>query len=403
MSYDHIVIGSGLSALATTLGLIERGQRVLVIAGSDRGFRRYPGSNVPAAYGGRGGLGEYWHGVIPLSLHHRPAGADDASWRGLADHFYPGVSLGARLGRQEYFVPRRPIRPAYHFADLASRGKVELVDGDVQTVEPRNGEGQLQAVETTSGHHSARHLWLCAGALETPAILARSGLIAGGPRFVSDHVIGYAGQISAGPETDLLAAGVQRTADGVFFPFRFADGNDHFFTVRPARFDFATLDAGISKRAVFGLPTNRIVSGLAGNMSPGLISEALFNKFGLFPRAAKYSVYFQTAAPEAYVLYETGVLEPATTGAVTRAIMAACADVPFPGIEPTRQSALYIPGIHLHGSLTPDESERFGRGRDMRNIHLVDAASLRDIGPEHHSFVMMAAAYGRAAMVASEE
>ncbi len=401
MSYDDIIIGSGLSALAVALGLRRQGRRILVIAGADTGFSHYPGANVPAARGGRGGMGGFWHGVIPLSLHHRPDGVDDDSWSRLARHFYPSAALSDHIGREQYFVPRRPIRPADHFAKLAAQGEIEIADIDAARVEPERGG--LHRVAAAEQSFAARQLWLCAGALATPALLARSGLIAGGVRKVSDHIIGYAGQIAADETSENMMATVRRDREGVFFPFRFGGAYSHFFTLRPARFDFAKIDVGIAKRAVFGLPTNRIVSGLLGNVSPGLIAEAFYNKFGLFARAARYSAYFQTLATDAYLLEEDGRLLLNPGRAVADAIEAASAAVPFANIERTRQPELYIPGIHLHGSLTRSECEYFGSERELRSIHLVDAAALRDIGPEHHSFAMMAAAFRRAVAVASQD
>ncbi|RYY22808.1 MAG: hypothetical protein EOP62_22175 [Sphingomonadales bacterium] len=403
MPYDDIIIGSGLSALAVALGLRGGRRRILIIAGAESGFRHYPGANVPAARGGRGGMGGYWHGVIPLSLQHRPRGLDDESWARLADHFYPEAALSDHIGQGQYFVPRRPIRPADHFAALAGQGEVEIADIDATRIEPEQGADGLHRIISGDQQFQARRIWVCAGALATPALLARSGFIDGGKRSVSDHIIGYAGQIAAEEGSESMMATVARRREGVFFPFRFGGAHDHFFTLRPARFDFAKVDAGIAKRAVFGLPTSRIVSGLAGDISPGLIAEAFYNKFGLFAHAARYSVYFQTVAADAYLIEEDGQLALNPDRRVANAIAAANAAAPFANIARTQQPELYIPGIHLHGSLTRLECDRFGPEREFRKIHLVDAAALRDIGPEHHSFAMMAAAYRRAVTMASQD
>lgn len=403
MSYDDVIIGSGLSALATAFGLCGGGRRVLMLAGGEGGFRYYPDTDVPAARRGRGGMGSHWHGVIPFGLSHRPDGLNDGFWAQLAGRFYPLAGIETRIGTEQYFVPRRPIRPAGHLAGMAADGTIAIADADVERIEPAEGVGGLNRVVAGDRRHEARHVWLCAGALGTPGILARSGLIDSGPRTVSDHLIGYAGQLAASAASEAVMAKVRRHRDGVFFPFLFGGGREHFFTLRPARFDFAALDAGIAKRAVFGLPTSRVASGLAGNMSPGLIAEALYNKFGLFARAGRYSVYFQTVVPDAYLLGDDGALKPGPVRATGDAIARAQAQAPFADIIPTQQPALYIPGIHLHGSLTRDECERFGTGRPFNSLHVVDASALRDIGPEHHSFAMMAAAFGRAVTVASQD
>ncbi|MBP8235290.1 MAG: hypothetical protein KAY22_23620, partial [Rhizorhabdus sp.] len=67
--YDDIVIGSGLTALGTVLGL-PAARRVLVIAGPQDGQLSHyqAGRPAPSSYLGFGGLGRYWHGVIPTGL-----------------------------------------------------------------------------------------------------------------------------------------------------------------------------------------------------------------------------------------------------------------------------------------------------------------------------------------------
>ncbi len=365
--------------------------------------RQYPGSNVPAAHGARGGMGQYWHGVIPLSLNHRPTGLTVEGWSQLAGRFYPLADLRALNGAEEYFVPRHPIRPAAHFARLEKEGCIVIADEDAQRVELREAGSSLHHVVCEKERHEARHIWLCAGALDTPRLLVRSGLIKGGPRTVSDHVIGYAGIVDPNAETEAMMKTVRRNREGVIFPFRFSKNRAHFCTLRPARFDFAKLDAGFAKRAIFGLPTSRVLSGLAGNFSLGLVSEALYNKLGLLPKAGRYSVYFQTTATDAYLLGDNGQIAANESHGINEVLKVAQSQMPFADVVPTRQPKLYIPGIHLHGSLSRDECQQFGTGREFPNLHVVDASALHDIGPEHHSFAMMAAAYNRAITVSSQD
>lgn len=58
-AFDDIVIGSGLTALGTVLGL-PAGRRILVLAGEASGrFSHYDARGaVPCAFDGMGGLGE---------------------------------------------------------------------------------------------------------------------------------------------------------------------------------------------------------------------------------------------------------------------------------------------------------------------------------------------------------
>jgi hypothetical protein len=403
MLFDDIIIGSGLSALATALGLRSQGRRILIVAGSDQAIRQYPNSNIPAARGSRGGMGQYWHGVIPLSLNHCPAGLTVAGWSELAGQFYAYADLHMLRGAEEYFVPHRPIRPAAHFLRLEGEGSIVISDDNAQRVELGQNASNLQRVICDNDRYEARHIWLCAGALDTPRMLVRSRLIKSGPRPVSDHVIGYAGILDANADIEAMMKAVRRNRDGVIFPFRFSENRAHFYTLRPARFDFAKLDTGFAKRAIFGLPTSRLLSGLAGNFSLGLVSEALYNKLGVFPKSERYSVYFQTTAAEAYLLGDDGNITVNESHGINEVLRAAQSHMPFDQVLSTRQPTLYIPGIHLHGSLAREECQQFGLGREFPNLHVVDASALHDIGPEHHSFAMMAAAYNRAITVSSQD
>ena len=179
-------------------------------------------------------------------------------------------------------------------------------------------------------------------------------------------------------------------------PSRFSEDGRFLFTLRPARFDFAQVDAGIAKRAVFGLPARRAVTSVVRSLSPGLVSEALFNKFGLFRSARRYSVYFQSEVAEALKIERDGELVRPNGYSVEPTVLRGIAQSPFHGLNPTRQTKLFIPGIHLHGTLGGPGDPQFGPGSACTSIMVVDAATLRDIGPEHHSFAMMARAFAMA-------
>ena len=68
MDSDDIVIGSGLAALGTVLGLLAQPERrIVVLCGPvESSFLYYDDRRtVPCAFLGEGGLGSHWHGVIP--------------------------------------------------------------------------------------------------------------------------------------------------------------------------------------------------------------------------------------------------------------------------------------------------------------------------------------------------
>ena len=389
--FDDIVIGSGLAALATVLGLPAK-RRVLVLGGDALGaFSHYDSKGaVPCAFSGAGGLGQYWHGVIPMSGQHdfAPAGGD--AFEALLKHFYPRLSTQTHIGSSTLFVPWKPIRPAPQLAQIAERAPAHLTVIAATAHQLRQGHG-VAHVSSTAGEHSAPRVWVAAGAMHTPGLLARS--FGGGIKrsHVSDHVLCYVGQVDGTP-----APHTQITREGVFFPATHDPHKQALYTLRPARFSFRQLDYGIEQRAAFGLPTGGAVAKIMRSMSSGLLAEAFYNRFGILSKAARYSIYAQTPVDRAYALGEG--LTPLLPDL---ALIEASADrarqqQPFAGATLSQRPDLYIPGIHLHHSVNTEVLAQQGINRRGDAIQVVDASVLDNIGSEHHSFKMMCAAYRRA-------
>lgn len=389
--FDDIVIGSGLAALGTVLGLAPA-RRVLVLGGEQVGrFSHYDARGaVPCAYSGLGGLGGYWHGVIPFSRQHDVEGGDSAAFATLFKRFYPRVPIDDWMGRPALFVPWKPIRPATELAALAaSRGGALTILPALATAIRMTPDGAQ--VGSTAGSFSARHVWVAAGALHTPALLATSFGPAVRRTHVADHVLSYVGQVDGAttPRT-------HRTPQGVFFPAHHDEGRTALYTLRPARFSFRQLDHGIEQRAAFGLPTGNAVAKVMRSMSPGLLAEAFYNRFGLFAKAPRYSIYAQTPVDCAYALGDGVTPLTPDTALIEASSQQARIRQPFAGAVLSQRPDLYIPGIHLHHSLNTDALHAAGINRAGDAVQVVDAAALSHIGSEHHSFKMMTAAYRRA-------
>jgi hypothetical protein len=391
---QDLVIGSGLSALGAVLGL-QNSSSVVVLAGPVQGaFSHYDTRRtVPCAYLGAGGLGNDWHGVIPTAGQHRFAQASDADFAALFAHFYPGTPVAERLGTPQLFVPWRPIRsaPALQALAAAEPTRIQWLPQLAQHISLSSGEWPVR-VKTAGAEVRAQRLWLAAGALHTPGLLSATFGRPMGRDTLADHAFCYIGQVDGQP-----APRIAHTRGGMFIPAQFAPGSNALYTMRPARFAFRTLDHGIEQRALFGLPTGSAVSKIMKRLSPALLAEAFFNRFGLFPSASRYSVYAQVEVPEAYAF--TGdaqqplrALHPALRAATDRARQLA----PYAGLQPSQRPEIALPGIHLHDSLQPEALAAEGVNAPAFPLQVVDASVLRDIGPEHHSFKMMVAAYCRA-------
>jgi hypothetical protein len=296
-------------------------------------------------------------------------------------------------------VPWRAIRPAAELQKLANlRTDARLTLIREAALDLSFNERGVRVI-SSSGAHSASRVWVAAGALHTPALLAKSVAPHAPRALVSDHAFCYIGQVDG-----QAAPRIVRTGDGLLYPARYdATGSAHataLYTLRPAAFAFRRLDHGIEQRAVFGLPTGNAVAKIARRMSPGLLVEAFYNRFGFFGGTRMHSVYAQTPAIDAYELCLAGadgaLLRP-VDGRIRSATDAARAAQPFANLRMSQRPELAIPGIHLHHTLDLNALAQAGINTPDSPVQVVDASVLTNIGPDHHSFKMMLSAHARAA------
>src|SRR5690606_25683640 len=110
--------GSGLTALAIAIAI--RRKKVLVIAGEPHVSLTYydPLSGIPSSNYGMGGLGSFWHGVIPTGHLDAIEGVAAKDFCEIFHFFYPGTDVDRRLHAPWLFVPYSPIRPNKHWGRL---------------------------------------------------------------------------------------------------------------------------------------------------------------------------------------------------------------------------------------------------------------------------------------------
>lgn len=395
MDFDDLVIGSGLAALGTVMGLRSSNprRRVGVLCGpaASEFFYYNASRTVPCAFLGEGGLGSHWHGVIPTGGRHNFGDASDASFTALFAQFYPQAATRLRLGEPGFFVPWRAIRPAAELQKLATASPTAALTLMPQAAQDLRFNERGVSVTSSGGTHTAARVWVAAGALHTPALLARSVAPKAARGLVSDHAFCYIGQVDG-----QAAANITRTGDGLLYPARYDAANTALYTLRPAAFAFRRLDHGIEQRAVFGLPTGNALAKITRRMSPGLLVEAFYNRFGWFGGSAMHSVYAQTPAVDAYELGSGQQLLRPVGDAIRRATDAARAAQPYADLRMSQRPELAIPGIHLHHSLDLSALAQAGINTPDSPVQIVDASVLTNIGPDHHSFKMMLSAHARA-------
>lgn len=398
MVYDDIVIGSGLAALATVLGL-PKNRKVLVLAGTESPNVNYYDANsgVPCADFGFGGLGAYWHGVIPTGHLQAFTSLSNDTFTEVFNIFYPKEKIAAKLNSSWLFVPYQPVRPANWWPKLlaASSKNLQLIYQLADSIEL---EGDNKASVISGGQKfSAQRLWLASGALGTPKLLESSPLSKGVSRgCVSDHVISYMGQIDRKKHRHILQPTVERTSSGVWMQGRIDTAYKGLVTMKPARFGYRQLDYGIEQRSAFGLPVKGLIHKMYRAGSLGLIAESLFNKLGLFPNASMQSIYAQIYVKDAYTINSANQKMTPNINTIQDTILNYRDFLNIPELEYSQKSELFIRGIHLHNSLDNEKLIDININTVKSNVAIVDSSVIENIGPEHHSFKVMVAAYSRA-------
>lgn len=398
MVYDDIIVGSGLTALATAYGLPAE-RRVLVIASPLKdGVVHYDNlSKIPCQNISFGGLGNYWHGVIPMHTSDLFADVPNAEFEELFQTFYPEVSVSERINENWLFVPFKPIRPIDHWKKLAEERSrhFTIVYENAETVSP-DGAGWVVSTMTENKYSGSR-LWIAAGALGTPMLLENS------PVFqhtvsdtVSDHLILYAGQLRKEVHRHFRAPQTERARQGYWLKSCSDITSSGLITTKPARFNYRVLDQGIEQRSAFGLPTSGVIKKLICAGSLGFIAESVFNKLGLFPSADVLSVYAQIRLEDGYVRSRDVKGLILDDDKVTETIMSFRDSLNHNDLILSNRPDLYIKGIHLHGSLNNEMLADLGVNEKESNCFIVDASAVNDIGAEHHSFRLMSRAYHNA-------
>ena len=403
MVFDEIVVGSGLSALGAVLGL-PTNRRVLVIGGPTSGqFVYYTGDwTYPCACLGHGGLGTYWRGVISTAGQQNFAGASAGYFETLVRRFYPNTHISERWGKPWLFVPWRPVRPKDEWRRLKAERSNRLVflHESVSRFTPGNRD---VSVSTGNSTYRAKRVWLCAGALHSPALLDRSLERRVSRQFVSDHVSCYLGQIDR-LRTGVAPPRVQRTKDGVWLEGRYDEQGRALYTLRPARFAFSRLDCSIEQRSAFRRRTGNGLHNILRSASLGLMAEVLYNNSGLFPNARMQSVYAQITVPDAHRFRSCD-----TQLSVRRDVVQSFVDdvrascLWTQQMQTSRRPDIFLPSIHLHHSVDVDALTRAGVNGPTSRVQVVDASVLPDIGADHHSFKLMVAAFQRARLLTQSE
>ncbi len=288
--YDHIIIGMGMSALGVIKGLSSADCKILVLDNYDNKpeFADYCDEKIAIGRLGKGGASSLWHGVISNLSNYRELENYNDDFKDNFDELYH-TNDHSLFEKGYSFIPFKPLRP---FSVIQSKfsQKVDIVYDKV--VEYHIDVSGKVEVRGEKQKFYSNYLWICAGMVGTISLVSKSTCQFG--KFTNDdHMVGYFGQIR---RTDLSSDFIvknQYTFSGHFKKFhkiKLSNNISLYVNLRPAHFEFKDIRKAASKRSFFGEESGRVIHKLINSKSPGLILEALYNKFGFSIKSKVYNI-----------------------------------------------------------------------------------------------------------------
>ena len=286
-SKKNTIIGSGMSSLGVLTAINETqlnlDDTILIHDFSSKSYHSV--NNKTIEYKGNGGNSNYWHSVISIFLRNRNI---DFSRQFFFNLFY---NKSYNLLKKGYsFIPIKPLRPLKKIFKMID--KTSIFDDELIFVERGVENCNNLVLHTKRNTFYTKNVFLCTGSLSSLDILFKSNLITDDKVFLSEHLVGYFGQITLNKKSNL---------DRTIFKFnghfkRFHNillnpNRSMFATLRPALFGFKSLETASSFRDFFGRGSSSIFINLIKKFNLALILEAMYNKFGLkFFNSKKYNI-----------------------------------------------------------------------------------------------------------------
>ena len=285
--HKNTVVGSGMSSLGVLTAINESQSNlddtILIHDFSSKLFHSVNKKNVE--YKGNGGNSNYWHSVISIFRIDKEF---EATRRLFFTLFYKkSYNL---LNEGFSFIPFKPLRPLSKIVKIINESNI--IDDELIYIERSKDNAQELVLHTKRNTFYTNRVFLCTGTISSLDLLFKSNLITDDKVVLSEHLVGYFGQIILNKKSNL---------DKSIFKFnghfkRFHNillntNRSMFVTLRPALFGFKSLEIASSFRDFFGRDSSSIIVNLIKRFNLALILEAIYNKFGLkFLNSKRYNI-----------------------------------------------------------------------------------------------------------------
>ena len=280
---DEIIIGSGMGAL----GLLKKNKnKNITVIDCEKEYDNIISKNfdkIILEKIGNGGNSSKWHGGISYYQLDRKDFSKKFS-SSLIDIFNLNANTIENILSKDYcFIPFYPIRPLKAF----KRNKnIVNINAHINKIEMKDKYFKL---DINNQEILTSNLNLCTGSISSLNILYRSNLLKSDEVLLSDHMIGYFGQIKLNSRPNLvkyiLKGHLKRS-----LTINLNDEKNIYLTLRPAYGIFKNIKKAEEFRSFFNDASISIISKLFKKIFSPLILEAFYNKFGVFIHTGTYNL-----------------------------------------------------------------------------------------------------------------
>jgi len=380
--YDLIIIGSGPICAGILHGIPDNLSIAVITHGGYGGYEVDVNGDLTYANRFGGGLDE-WHGVSSLALYKKHYPSDMA----LAKEFFSEIYMEREeicecIDESHIYIPNKKI-DLHNLVELIESLNCDVIVGNVDSV---NLESFYAEAIIGDARFRAKKIILAAGAIGSMRLLSNSGL--GTPNaYIGNHINGYCNFNVKPPEG---ALSIKRGKGGHAKPIvsGILSGHEYIQYHRPSLFDFRYKDMLIKNKSTYSRSKSEVYSKILRAMSPGLISEAIYNRYGYWIGGSNSNVYYQIESTNVYYYDHQKKLILVDQNNLKSFNHSLKSDFGFKQLcEET-----IVSGIHFYNSVNPVDGIGIIANKESwsNTILVADSSCLKSIGGAHHTFSIMA-------------
>lgn len=383
--FDILIIGSGPVALSCLYALPSNLKIAVVTDGLTEKYTLDSLGDKAFINSFGGGL-DHWHGVISpeLFLELEPNGLD--FFKSYFERIYPIKRDHLnQINKKSIFIPNSKICTEHFKEEFNKKKNITLFVDKITSVKEKDN---LVFAFSNTQTYSAKKIIIAAGAVGTAKLIKQS-LLGEVNSYIGNHLNAYS-QYNIQINSDERVT--KKTKLGHFKKVHTGNvKNQKYMTyVRPALLDFKNPKKLIKFKTIYSRSVQQIYSTILKSSSPGLLVEALYNRFGFWMAPNNANRYFQIESNNIYYMNENFDIFVDKKN-MNEQVKLLKKMEPFSDLE----SDSVVSGIHYYNTIKECDSS-VGSLFETKNLDrkflIADASILKSIGGSHHTFSIMALA-----------